>query len=161
MPISARNTQCAIAHPGGLQRGHGACNAREHAVPRARGRLRRTLAHHGLIDEDTWAALRRLRESGRKLIMVTGRRLEELLELLPQPEVFDRIVAENGAIVYEPATKEIRPASEQPPPPPAFVEELARRGVERIAVGHTIVATWEPHQTPCSPRSASSGSSCR
>jgi HAD superfamily hydrolase (TIGR01484 family) len=105
-----------------------------------------TLAHHGVIDDETWAALRRLRESGRKLLMVTGRRLEELLELLPQPEVFDRIVAENGAIVYEPATKEIRPATEQPPPPPAFVEELARRGVERIAVGHTIVATWEPHQ---------------
>ena len=29
-----------------------------------------TLAHHGLIDDLTWASLRRLRDSGRKLIMV-------------------------------------------------------------------------------------------
>ncbi|HEU0030679.1 MAG TPA: HAD-IIB family hydrolase [Kofleriaceae bacterium] len=103
-----------------------------------------TLAHHGRIDDDTWSALRRLRESGRKLIMVTGRQLEELLGLLDHPELFDRIVAENGALVYEPATKEIRSSCE--PPPPEFVDELRRRGVDRIAVGHAIVATWEPHQ---------------
>lgn len=106
-----------------------------------------TLAHHGEIDEPTWAALRRLRESGRKLIMVTGRQLEELLGLLPHPDVFDRIVAENGALVYDPATKEIRPTSEPDARPPArFVDELRARGVERIAVGHVIVATWEPHE---------------
>jgi HAD superfamily hydrolase (TIGR01484 family) len=104
-----------------------------------------TLAHHGTIDEDTWAALRKLRESGRKLVMVTGRQLDELLELLPYPDVFDRIVAENGALVYEPATREIRPTSDVEPPA-RFVEALRRRGVDRIAVGHTIVATWEPHQ---------------
>ncbi len=103
-----------------------------------------TLAHHGAIDGDTWAALRRARESGRKLIMVTGRELDELLGILPFPEVFDRIVAENGGLVYEPASKEIRLTSAQPPP--AFVDELRRRGVERVAVGRTIVATWEPHE---------------
>ena len=42
-----------------------------------------TLAHHGRIDDATWEALQRLRESGRKAIMVTGRQLDELLELLP------------------------------------------------------------------------------
>ncbi|HWO17557.1 MAG TPA: HAD-IIB family hydrolase [Kofleriaceae bacterium] len=104
-----------------------------------------TLAHHGTIDEATWAALRKLRESGRKLVMVTGRQLDELLELLPHPDVFDRIVAENGALVYDPATRELRPTSDVEPPA-RFVEALRRRGVERIAVGHTIVATWEPHQ---------------
>jgi len=56
-----------------------------------------TLAHHGLIDDLTWAALKRLRESGRKLIMVTGRELDELLALLPHPEMFDRIIAENSS----------------------------------------------------------------
>ncbi len=103
-----------------------------------------TLAHHGLIDEPTWAALRRLRESGRKVLMVTGRELTELLGILQHPEVFDRIVAENGAVVYEPKTKEVRTTCTTPPP--AFVDELRRRGVDRVAVGRAIVATWEPHQ---------------
>lgn len=103
-----------------------------------------TLAHHGRIDDDTWAAIRRLRESGRKVVMVTGRELDELLGLLPFPELFDRIVAENGAVIYQPATKETVVACA--PPPPAFVAELIARGVERVAVGRAIVATWEPHQ---------------
>jgi HAD superfamily hydrolase (TIGR01484 family) len=103
-----------------------------------------TLAHHGRIEDATWEALRRLRDSGRKVVMVTGRQLEELLGLLPEPEVFARIVAENGAVLHVPATKETRALAE--PPPPQFVDELKRRGVERVASGHVIVASWEPHQ---------------
>jgi hydroxymethylpyrimidine pyrophosphatase-like HAD family hydrolase len=103
-----------------------------------------TLAHHGRIDDDTWAAIRRFRDTGRKVVMVTGRELDELLALLAHPELFDRIVAENGALVYTPATKEIRVACT--PPPPEFARELTRRGAERVAVGRCIVATWEPHQ---------------
>ena len=103
-----------------------------------------TLAHHGRIDEPTWAALRKLRESGRKMLMVTGRELDELIALLPTPEVFDRIVAENGALVYTPATREVRTICEAPPP--QFVDELERRGVQKLSVGRVIVATWEPYQ---------------
>jgi len=103
-----------------------------------------TLAHHGLIDDQTWAALRKLRDSGRKLIMVTGRELDELLGLLPHPEMFDRIVAENGALLYCPHNKAIKLLA--PAPPPEFAAELARRKVDRVAVGRVIVAAWEPHQ---------------
>jgi len=103
-----------------------------------------TLAHHGRIDDATWDALRRLRDSGRKAIMVTGRELDELLALLPEPELFARIVAENGALIYEPASKEIRTLVE--PPPPELVAELRARGVDPVAPGRVIVATWEPHQ---------------
>jgi HAD superfamily hydrolase (TIGR01484 family) len=103
-----------------------------------------TLAHHGLIDDQTWASLRKLRESGRKLIMVTGRELDELLGLLQHPEMFDRIVAENGALLYCPANRSIRLLA--PTPPKEFAEELGKRGVDRVAVGRVIVAAWEPHQ---------------
>ncbi|HEY4181273.1 MAG TPA: HAD-IIB family hydrolase [Kofleriaceae bacterium] len=103
-----------------------------------------TLAHHGRVDDATWAAVHKFRDTGRKLILVTGRELDELLALLPDATVFDRIVAENGALVYDPATKEI--ATIAPGPPADFVAELAKRGVEPIAVGRVIVATWEPHQ---------------
>jgi hypothetical protein len=104
-----------------------------------------TLAHHGVIDDVTWAALRKFRETGRKLVMVTGRELDELLGLLQEnAEVFDRIVAENGGLIYEPGTKETRILCE--PPPASFSEELNRRGCERVSVGRVIVATWEPHE---------------
>ncbi|MDQ3369062.1 MAG: HAD-IIB family hydrolase, partial [Myxococcota bacterium] len=104
-----------------------------------------TLAHHGVIEDDTWAALRKLRESGRKLIMVTGRELDELLAILRgDVEVFDRIVAENGAVLYRPSTKQVRTLAE--PPPAAFIDELRRRGVDRVAAGRVVVATWEPHE---------------
>lgn len=103
-----------------------------------------TLATHGRIDDGTLAALRRLRDSGRKLIMVTGRELDELLGILDQPELFDRIVAENGALVYTPQSKEVRLLAQ--PPPPQFVEELKSRGVDRVSAGRVIVATWEPFQ---------------
>jgi HAD superfamily hydrolase (TIGR01484 family) len=103
-----------------------------------------TLAHHGRVDDATWAALRRLRESGRKAIMVTGRELDDLLALIPEPELFARIVAENGALIYDPASRQTRTLAE--PPPAHFVDELRARGIDRISTGHVIVASWEPHQ---------------
>ena len=57
-----------------------------------------TLAKDGQVDGSTLAALERFRDSGRRLILVTGRELDELLEVFPQIDLFDRVVAENGAL---------------------------------------------------------------
>jgi HAD superfamily hydrolase (TIGR01484 family) len=103
-----------------------------------------TLARDGRIEDPTWAALRRLRDSGRKAVMVTGRELDDLLALVPEPELFARIVAENGAVIYEPATKDVRTLAE--PPPSRFVDELRARGVDQVATGRVIVASRDPHQ---------------
>jgi HAD superfamily hydrolase (TIGR01484 family) len=103
-----------------------------------------TIAHHGRVDAPTIDALTRLRESGRTLIMVTGREIDDLATVFDRFDLFERIVAENGALIYRPATREERLLGERPPD--AFVEELRRRGVERISVGRSIVATWEPHE---------------
>jgi HAD superfamily hydrolase (TIGR01484 family) len=103
-----------------------------------------TLAHDGRIDDATWEALHRLTGSGRKLVMVTGREIEDVLSLIGEPELFARIVAENGALVYRPATKETRMLAD--PPPAAFLAELRRRGVEDLSAGHVIVASREPYQ---------------
>src|SRR5688572_9082833 len=103
-----------------------------------------TLAHHGIVSQSTLDSLRRLRDSGRRIVLVTGRELEDLRQVFPEEQVFDWIVAENGALIYSPATKEIRPLG--PAPPPEFIEELKRRHVAPISVGHVIVATWEPHE---------------
>lgn len=103
-----------------------------------------TIAHDGVVDDETVAALERLKKSGRKLLMVTGRELPELLSLLPRIDLFDGAVVENGAVLYYPATKEVRVLAE--PPPPKFAEALRARGVKPVSVGHVIVATFTPHE---------------
>jgi hydroxymethylpyrimidine pyrophosphatase-like HAD family hydrolase len=45
------------------------------------------------------AGLERLADSGRKLPLVTGRKLDDLLKVLPQVELFDQVVAENGGLL--------------------------------------------------------------
>ena len=102
-----------------------------------------TIAHHGRVDDATVAALERVRESGRKLLLVTGRELNDLMRVFPNPQVFDRIVAENGALLYDPATREERTLAAAPPAD--FVRELKERGVTPLSVGRVIVATWEPN----------------
>lgn len=102
-----------------------------------------TLALNGRVDDATLAALERLRESGRRLLLVSGRRLEELKQVCPRLELFDRVVAEDGALIYRPETQEETPLGD--PPPPEFTAELRRRGVDDLACGRVIVATWEPH----------------
>ncbi|GFE88700.1 HAD family hydrolase [Steroidobacter agaridevorans] len=103
-----------------------------------------TIARHGVVDLPTIDALARLHESGRKLIMVTGRELAELISVFPRLDLFDLVVAENGALLYDPATKEQKPLCE--PPLPEFVAALQRRGVFPLSVGRTIVATREPYE---------------
>lgn len=103
-----------------------------------------TLAHNGKVDDDTIAALERLRASRRKLILVTGRRLEDLISVFEHLDIFDRIVAENGALIFNPLTREEHVLGE--PPPAHFAERLRAAGA-RVDVGRVIVATWEPFET--------------
>jgi hydroxymethylpyrimidine pyrophosphatase-like HAD family hydrolase len=103
-----------------------------------------TLASQGKVDQSTLEAIHRLLDSGRKLLLVTGRELKDLKNVFPEIECCELVVAENGGLLYNPKTQEERPLAE--PPNPQFLEELKRRGVP-CSVGHGIVATWEPHQT--------------
>jgi hydroxymethylpyrimidine pyrophosphatase-like HAD family hydrolase len=103
-----------------------------------------TIAHDGTVDAATLAALERLRSSGRHLVLVTGRELDDLQRVCPRLDLFERVVAENGALLYRPDTGEEKCLGE--PPPAEFVAELRARGVARVSVGRVIVATWEPHQ---------------
>jgi hydroxymethylpyrimidine pyrophosphatase-like HAD family hydrolase len=102
-----------------------------------------TLAHDGGLDEITVAALHRLRAGGRRLVMVTGRELDDLQRVCPELGLFDLVVAENGGLLYRPADRSERVLGE--PPPAAFVAALQDRGVAPLSVGRCIVATWEPH----------------
>jgi hydroxymethylpyrimidine pyrophosphatase-like HAD family hydrolase len=104
-----------------------------------------TLATDGVVDDKTIEALRRWRESGRRLILVTGRIIEQLLQVFPQIGLCDMVVADNGAVLFDPKSGKKYPLAD--PPAREFIDELARRDVPRIDVGDVIVATWEPHET--------------
>ncbi len=103
-----------------------------------------TLAHDGAVDEDTVSALEKLRDSGRKLILVSGRILDDFLRVFPRPDLFEWIVVENGALLYCPNTRQSRLLTD--PVPPGFTEALLARGVTNLGVGQAIVGTWVPHQ---------------
>jgi len=103
-----------------------------------------TIAHDGAVPAHVLDGLVRLKETGRKLLLVTGRELDELLGIFPGIAIFDRVVAENGALLYRPETGERRDLGE--PPPAAFIDRLHAEGVP-LSVGNTIVATVRPHET--------------
>ena len=104
-----------------------------------------TLATNGRVDAETVAGLEQFVASGRKLILVTGRQLDELLEIFPQIALCERVVAENGALLYRPATREHKVLGQAPPD--VFVQALQARQVSPLSVGHSIVATFHPHET--------------
>jgi len=104
-----------------------------------------TLARDGRVDDAVAAALGRLRASGRRAILVTGRRLDDLAVVCRCIDHFDYVVAENGAHLYDPSSRESTLLAE--PPPPAFVAALRRRGVHPLEVGQVIIATHAPQHS--------------
>jgi HAD superfamily hydrolase (TIGR01484 family) len=102
-----------------------------------------TIAHDGIVDQATVDALTRWRDAGRHLIMVTGRELSDLFNTFPHSALFDRIVAENGAVLYDPANQTVDLMASAPPA--ALVERLTAERIP-ISVGHSIVATVEPYE---------------
>ncbi len=103
-----------------------------------------TLAHDGVVAPETISALQRLADSGRKLVLVTGREMPALKAIFPAIKLFDWVVAENGGLLYQPSTDKEILLGEQAPK--EFVEMLTQRGVGGISVGRCVVATWSPHE---------------
>ena len=103
-----------------------------------------TLATHGRVASKTVVALERLIQSGRKVVLVTGRLLPDILDIFPEIALCERVVADNGAVLYRPATREHTVLA--PPIPPAFIDELRRRGVPELSFGDSIVGTVRPHE---------------
>ena len=103
-----------------------------------------TLAEAGVVAADTTLVLRQFLASGRKLILVTGRILKDLLGVFPEAALCTRIVAENGAVLYNPETGNHKVLAS--PPPPAFIDALIRKNVKPLEIGESIVATLRPHE---------------
>ena len=121
-----------------------------------------TIAHHGRVDEPTIAALEGLRDSGRRLLLVTGRELDDL------QTVFDRARPLRARRRRErraalPARDARRAAAGRAAAASGSSTSCSARGVEpHLGRAACIVATWEPHENDGArddPRSRAS--SCR
>ena len=103
-----------------------------------------TLASGGRLSPETHAALGRLRATGRIVVMVTGRQVDDLIAACPDLSPFEIVVAENGAVLFWPATRQRQVLAE--PPPAAFVDRLRALGVPELWVGEVVVAMRQPHE---------------
>jgi len=104
-----------------------------------------TLAHDGVLDDATAAALDRFRASGRRLVMVTGRELPDLQSVCQVLDKFEWIVAENGALLYRPADHFSRLLCASASA--ALAQKLGEARAQPLSVGRAIIATREPHET--------------
>ena len=103
----------------------------------------RTLANDGWVAPATVDVLRRARASGLKMILITGRVLDDLRTLFSELSLFDLVVAENGALLFDPAL-----GSEEPlcgPSPDSFLQGLRDGGIPFV-VGRRVVATVRPNE---------------
>lgn len=101
-----------------------------------------TIAIDGKMADVAVKSIERLRMSGRHAILVTGRRLDDLLATLRHVHLFDYVVAENGAVVYEPRTR--RETLLANPLPLEFIQRLKALGIP-LEIGRVVVGTWLPH----------------
>ena len=103
-----------------------------------------TLAEAGPVGDKTIQAVERLKRSGRKLILVTGRELTDLKSVFPRLGVCDRAVAEDGALIYDPASGRKRLLARRPSD--HFLTRLRDRAVTEIFVGEVLIATAGTHE---------------
>src|SRR5262245_49148129 len=103
-----------------------------------------TLAEHGRVSQSTIRALEDLRASGRKMILASGRQLDDLIEVFPEIRLFECVVAENGGVLHHVPTATMTLLGDAPSED--LIGELRRRDVEPLSIGRVVVATWEPHQ---------------
>ena len=97
-----------------------------------------------LVDEDghlspeTVASLRQLKASGRRICIITGRRMDDIASTLSPDEaaLFDVIVAENGGVIWWPGSGRCQTIA--PMVPPEFVRALSEARVP-ASIGTTGV----------------------
>jgi hydroxymethylpyrimidine pyrophosphatase-like HAD family hydrolase len=97
-----------------------------------------TLAVDDRIGPPVRAALEQAKKAGLRLVLVTGRTFFELTRVCDCLELFDGVVAENGAVIYYPGSAMIR--DQGPPVPDRLLGELERRGIY-YQVGRVIIGT--------------------
>jgi hydroxymethylpyrimidine pyrophosphatase-like HAD family hydrolase len=97
-----------------------------------------TLATQDRLAPATVGALERARAAGLRLVLLTGRAFFELTRVCERLDLFDAVVAENGAVLYFPGAGTLRDLA--PAPSPRLLAELARQGIA-YHLGRVVVGT--------------------
>lgn len=103
-----------------------------------------TIAENGNVPEHVCTALASLKASGRKLLLITGRELQALKHHFTQLDLFDLVVVENGALLYDPRTDTEELIADSAST--ELVERLRDKGVSSLSVGRSVIATWHPFE---------------
>ena len=102
-----------------------------------------TIATEGKVGSETWTSLERLKAAGKKLILVTGRHLEDLQRVCQRLSLFDLLVVENGALIYDVAEAEGQRLAK--PPPDTLIKMLRDKGVTPLVTGQVMIGTQQPY----------------
>ena len=94
-----------------------------------------TIAQDGVLNPEVKAAIAEVRVRGIVVVLVTGRVLADLKQVVGDLDFVDAVVAENGAVLEFPNRYSRLIGS---PPPAVFLDQLGRRGIE-FKVGQCIV----------------------
>lgn len=97
-----------------------------------------TLTRDGRLAPDVREAIAEVRRRGVKVVLATGRRLDDLKHTAGDVTCFDAVVAENGAVLHFPEREQT--LTRAPAPSAAFLTELRRRSID-IVVGSSVVET--------------------
>jgi hydroxymethylpyrimidine pyrophosphatase-like HAD family hydrolase len=103
-----------------------------------------TLAHAGEVARETVAALKRLRAAGGLLILASGRGALDLKRVFSRHDLCDRVVAENGGVLFDPRSGRTKLLTRAPDI--RLVRALEAADVEPLVVGETMIATLRPHE---------------
>jgi hydroxymethylpyrimidine pyrophosphatase-like HAD family hydrolase len=102
-----------------------------------------TLACDGVVDAQTIEALAQFQAAGGSVLLVTGREFADLQQVYPQMMSLDGVVAENGAVFFQPQTNTRHHLGAAPPD--TLMAAFAEHNVSPVSCGEVIVSTWQPH----------------
>jgi HAD superfamily hydrolase (TIGR01484 family) len=97
-----------------------------------------TIAHDDRLNPAVRDAIARARRRGIRVVLVTGRILDQLRRVAGDLDVVDCVVAENGGIVYFPGGGHMSTVA--PLIPGAFIAALAHRGIP-FQAGQCVIAS--------------------
>lgn len=103
-----------------------------------------TVAREDRLTDAARYAIARLPASGRRTLLVTGRRLADLHRVCSELRLFDLVVAENGAVLYDPRRHEETLLA--PPVPSRFIQRLREEGVEPLEIGQVLISAHDRHR---------------
>jgi hydroxymethylpyrimidine pyrophosphatase-like HAD family hydrolase len=103
-----------------------------------------TIARHDRVDPSVLDAIADARRRGITVMLVTGRRLDDLRRVAGQLQFVDGVVAENGALVHFPDGGLTTTLA--PPIPPSFVARLQKQSIP-LDAGQCLVET-DAHFAP-------------